>query len=392
MFSFIKRWRYIFYGLHALFLVFVSLFIQESYFLYKDEAKIIQAGKLTKEFFSPYEHNSERFLFINTSYDNQLVNVYDETGFLTIGNRPITDRKKLIDIFSVLQKRPDYEFIICDIFFEQPQDVDADLENVIEKLPHFLASRLLSDSLTPIYPVIEVPSAIASVQVINDELTKFKLSYGDNNYTIPLAHYLKKNNIRYDHRTLFPRMNGHSLIDPFFLDLRITNFDLLIKKSYPLINLGELLALGEEAIYDLTKNRIIVLGDFIHHDNIETYLGQISGPLVLTNAYLALEEGDMVITWYFLIYMFICFLLITMGIFNPNDPLEQLIRKLKLSVFLGNMTKGFFIILSLIAISFFSFIFFHLHVNILLISFYLYLIDYLVRHRFRKIKKSKVKY
>ncbi len=388
MLSFFKRWRYIFYGIHAFFLVFVSLLIQESYFLYKDEEKIIQAGKLIKEFIFPYAHNSERFLFINTSYDNQLIDVYDDTGLLVIGNRPITDRRKLIDLFSVLHQRPDYEFIICDIFFEQPHHADEDLEKVIQKLPDLLASRLLTDSLTPIDPIIQIPSAIASVQVINDNLTKFKLSYGKDDFTIPLAHYLEKNKISYDHRWLFPSMNGHLMIDPFFLDFRITNFDLFIKKNYPLINLGELLALGDEAIYDLTKNRIIVLGDYIHHDNIETYLGQMSGPLVLTNAYLALEEGDMIIKWYFLAYMFICFLLITMGIFNPNDPLEQLIRKLNLSTFLSNMTKGFLILFSLTLISFFSFIFFHLHVNILLISFYLYLIDYLVRYTVKKREKS----
>jgi hypothetical protein len=152
-----------------------------------------------------------------------------------------------------------------------------------------------------------------------------------------------------------------------------------------------LLLLGEENIRELTKNRIILIGDFIFSDNLETYIGEISGPLILLNAFLALENRDMVISWSFILYLIICFYLVTLIIYNPDDFFEKFIRNnLKFTGLASNLTKGFIVVFLLSVISILSYFIFRLHINILVISLYVYALDYgvMVMDKKRKDKKK----
>jgi hypothetical protein len=103
----------------------LALFLQKSYYLYKDEETIVQLATILKKSFSGKDYNTDKFLFINTSYDNQLVEIYDETGFFPLGNRPITDRQKLTHLFNSIGVDPNYRFVICDIFFESETKYDC---------------------------------------------------------------------------------------------------------------------------------------------------------------------------------------------------------------------------------------------------------------------------
>ncbi len=383
----ILKWRYILYFLHAWLLLFVSLLLQESYFLYKDEEAIIQLGTIIKRTVVGYEKpDPERFLFINTSYDNTLTTVFDETGIIPLGNRPITDRAQLTTLFSFIEENPNYEFMMCDIYFEHPTTFDEVLAFEIRKLPNFYASSLMLEGDSVSKPVLDIPTSLTIVEVFGDIFTKFKLAHGKDKFAMPLQHYLEQNQGEYNYNNLFPKLNKNYILDPFFLNLRITNYDLLVQKSYPLINLGDLILLGEDAISDLTKDRIIVIGDFIHNDNVETYIGNISGPLILTNAYLALEHRDMIIRPIFLIFLFVCFYLVNFIVFSPSDYLDRKIARMRVAAVFKNLIKGFIVLFLFYLTSVLSFILFNIHINILLISLYLGLLDYIVRSRAKSRK------
>ncbi len=371
-------------------LVVLALFLQKSYYLYKDEETIVQLATILKKSFTGKDYSNDEFLFINTSYDNQLINIYDETGFFPLGNRPITDRQKLTQLFKSIGEDPNYRFVICDIFFESPTKHDSALQKSALKLPDFYVSYLMTDSGTVYEPVIDLPGAIAYIDILDDVFTKFKMAWGPDKLSLPLKIHLDESNTEFEYGWIHKLDNGY-VIDPFFLDLRINNYDLFEKEEYPLINLGEFLLLGKENIHELTKNRIIVIGDFIFSDNLETYIGEISGPLILLNAFLALENRDMVISWPFILYLIFCFYLVTLIIYNPDDFFEKFIRNnLKFTGLASNLTKGFIVVLLLSIISIFSYFIFRLHINILVISLYVYALDYgvMVMDKKRKDKKN----
>ncbi len=377
----IFKWRYLFFFVHSIFLLLVSLMLQESYFLYKDEEAIIQLGTIIKRSFTDYKKpDPNRFLFINTSYDNTLIDVFDETGIVPLGNRPITDRESLTKLFNTIGQNPNYQFVMCDIFFELPTPHDKSLAGSINNLHNFYASSLMSTEDSLMKPVVNVPTSLTVVEVFGDIFTKFKLNHGTSYPSMPLEHYLNQTGSHYVYKPLFPSLNGYNILDPFFLNLRITNYDLLVQQSYPLINLGELLLLGDEAIAELTKDRIIVIGDFLHNDNVETYIGNISGPLILTNAYLALENEDMIIKPGFLMFLLISFYLVNLIVFSPSDYLDRLIKRFGVKTMFQNLFKGFTVLAIFYIMSVMSFILFNIHINILMISLYLGLADYAVRN------------
>ena len=65
-------------------------------------------------------------VFINVGYDKKLIDKNDEFG-LALGNTPITDRQKLVDILRMLNKTDAYQYIFLDVVFEKGfEDVEVD--------------------------------------------------------------------------------------------------------------------------------------------------------------------------------------------------------------------------------------------------------------------------
>jgi hypothetical protein len=371
------KWRYLIYLLHASLLVIVSLWMQQLLFLYKDESTIIRLSTFGKMMLGPDQKpDPESFLFINTSYDNELALVFDETGFIPLGNRPITDRTRLAELADIIHQNPQHKYLILDIFFEQSTPMDSTLEYLLANTPRTIAGYFLDDQNKKVRPSLNIPTGAVTVRVLNDEFTKFKLSFGDSLFSLPLATYLNFSNSTYEHGDVISWINDKPVLNNFFLDYRINTFDLLIDKQYPMINLGELLMLGPENIAELVNDRWIVVGDFVANDNIETLFGSIPGPLLLMNAILALEKRDMQISILYIGFLLLCFYLISTIVLDPKDVIGQFIHKIRIGELFQNFLKGISLMVILSAVSVFSFLIFHIHVNILLLSVYLYAMDY----------------
>ena len=82
--------------LHAVVLVIATLWLLQQNYTYGDERFVIRWSSIIKKIVFKIDDKPPRndLLFINTSYDNMLIDRLDDDGF-QIGNQVITDREKL---------------------------------------------------------------------------------------------------------------------------------------------------------------------------------------------------------------------------------------------------------------------------------------------------------
>ncbi len=128
-------------------------------------------------------------------------------------------------------------------------------------------------------------------------------------------------------------------------------------------------------IYPLLKDKIIFVGDFEDRDMHETIYGKTPGPIILLNAFLALEAGDNVIQGWFLVYLFIAFWFISYMNFTYEHVYMEWIGKLtrrKKTTAIEALTL-YLIYFGIVSIV--SFFLFNMHVGVLVLAFYIYLID-----------------
>jgi hypothetical protein len=130
-----------------------------------------------------------------------------------------------------------------------------------------------------------------------------------------------------------------------------------------------------EFLYEFTKDRIIFVGDFEDRDIHETIYGKTPGPLILLDAFLALEAGDNVITIWFLLYLLVAYTLVSYITISYKTIYGRFIQKITHHTnasFVEAMTI-YIVIFSLISIV--SFFMFSIHIGVLVLAFYLNLVE-----------------
>ncbi len=126
---------------------------------------------------------------------------------------------------------------------------------------------------------------------------------------------------------------------------------------------------------DLVRDKIIFVGDFEDRDIHETIYGDTPGPIILLDAFLALEAGDNVIRVPFLIYLVFFYALISYFTFSYRTVygawLQRLTHRAR-ATFLESLTV-YLIYFALVSIG--SFFLFNIHIGALVLAFYMYLIE-----------------
>ncbi|MEO1054898.1 MAG: hypothetical protein AAFX87_29965 [Bacteroidota bacterium] len=392
-----KLWKIVVYSLvNAAILVFLSLLLQQQPYLYKDEELVIQFTKVLKKMTLKLEDKppSERFLFVNTSFDNQLIDKMDETGFFPMGNQVITDRSKLAQFFHLLARNPNHEYLICDIFFKDVSPHDSLLADVISQLPRTILPYHLNEANQRVLPIFKAKTGYATIETLDDIFLKYDLTKYDSLKSVPLVMFEELHDTSIKPGRFVSKMEDQYVLDYFILDFRIRNYDLVENQTYPLVNLGELLFLGEEAVNELTKDRIIVIGDFLFNDSVETLTGEMAGPLVLLNAFLALEAHDNHLQLGFVVFLIISFFLVSVLVFHPSDIIERLINKLSKKKWTRRSFIGLSYFTILILISITAYFAFQKHINIFFLTFYLFGLDmgvqYIGRRKAKRQAQSSV--
>lgn len=328
------------------------------------------------------------FLFVDVSQDKQLVELLDNDG-IPVGNLAITDREKLTELLNILAQKPkNQKMVLCDMMFDQKSPSDSALEVAMNKLPNLLLSYIFDGDKDTLMlpPFKKVKRGLANYETYDNTFLKFRLFYRDTLPTVPVKMYELLHNKKPQMGKFFNSLNERKILNHFVTNLRIRNYDLFDidpKQRYNWIGLGDLLMFPDD-IHKICKDRIVIVGSFQNEDKHNTIYGDLAGPLILVNTYLALKNGDNIITVGWVIWLAIGFFGLSFFLFWQLDfrksKLQRLVGQWQIKYVIRFLTYSF----GLSIISIISFFVFGIHLNILWLSFLFYLIDSILKTNYRK--------
>lgn len=280
------------------------------------------------------EYVPEDYVFINISYDKELVPVYDEYG-LPEGVMDITDRSKLTEFLSQLDNK--HKYVMMDVLLDNRyrSDSDSSLTETILKndrvgIARSATADLIDKRLIDKSGFIDYSTDIYETNFVKYEFLK------DEEETLPYKIYLSENsNGEIKSFGPFYFKDGNLAWKSLTLRFPIKLWNETIHNEGNLVKEGLqeklILNLGRDAlamdIPSLVKDKIVVIGDFFEDDIHDTYLGKIAGPVINVNALEALRNNELVIPWWLVIFLIIFYGLTTYYILLPKGY-NNLVNKL----------------------------------------------------------------
>jgi hypothetical protein len=387
---------------HSLVLLTFTYFEMKSPYTTGEELTILQltSGLKRKVFVSEEKPDADRFLFISLSWDKKLIDKFDEYG-APIGKQPVTDRSKITQFLQVLNQKPDnHKFVTLDVFFadsstNQASD-DAMLAEELTRTRNLIIPYHLSDSSKIKLPIFQANMALADYEpTVEGLLVKFSIIHEKKYKTMPLVMYEQISGNKYSQGTFIDRLGQQPILSAFVLDHRIFEEDILEGNPplYKKLYLNELLRFPPEVIHEFTKDKIIIMGDLDNRLDVHrTIYGDMLGPLILLNAFLALEKGDNQITWYFIAFLIAGYSLVSYLCFKQVEILEGwLLRWLPIPRYVREMLESFasyLLYFGLLAIV--SYMLFDFHLTILKISIYMQLLEWIIKNIRQRYKKTTI--
>lgn len=337
----------------------IILFITQTIYLFPTmDSKSLLLGPILKNYiFSKKEIvKPEDVLFINTSFENQLVDNLDSSGAPN-GNISITDRNKLKTLFSRINDSVGYKYIICDIFLENDSPHDSELNKALLNKPKYIFPRKDSINLTAnIFR--ELNFGLGSIYKANGVFYKYKL-VNNGIKSLPLKMYEDISGIKSRKFLLWNILGKKVVPNDYIPNLIIRNYHLFETEKYKVHNLGDLVSISENNLINYYKDKIIVIGNF-DTDTHNTIFGKTQGSLILLNIYLSLEYGYNKITIVLFFFLFFTFFIISFLIRTPQEKIVQFLLQFKI---LGAILLGVSFVL---AVTFLSvLIFFLFDVNLI---------------------------
>lgn len=385
---------------HGLLMVLLAVWMITWSFMHGDETLVNRYSFAMRRTLLPESDKPPRdhFRFINTAYDLQLIDKFDADG-APLGNQVITDRAKLGRLFDVLAKHPEaYDFVICDIFFEEAAPNDSLLHDALRRMDPkkciLVEHRDREGKPMPhIFHDTGLPAGVADFSENEGEFLKFSLMRDDTTPYLPLQVYQIRNGATMEPGTFFWQLNGKSVFNDFVLDMRMRPFDLFeAEDRYPVDLLGDLTApwISEEEIVDLVQDRFIIVGDFAIRDQHNTAYGEVSGPLILANIYYAITQGDPILRRSMLIFLFIAFSAISYLMISTDDFLEEWIveRLGKKNKVLRTLLLGLSYMVIFGLISLITFLFYSIHINFVILTLYFGFLEWAII-KFKTWRKAK---
>jgi hypothetical protein len=500
--------------LNAFVMLIITFSLLSTPYVLPDEFVLVRYSSIVKNILFELDEKSDtnRFLFINVAWDKKLAPKPDaDIANHFVGNEAVTDRAKLVGLLQLLKKRPEYKFIVLDIFFKGKTPYDSTLTELINNLPNVLVSYHRTETDLPDRPDLKIkPLGLSDLEVTDDKAIKFKIFFNDSLKSTPLLMYENIHKKELNTKGLFYSLNHKLVFNSFILNYRIRNFHYRTK-VYPKVHLGEWInnaygiypediplentssssdvdantqawldsiekaenktkttqkkepqvdantqawldsiekaenktkttqkepdidastqawldsiakAEGEEInfqspentfdnpepnwegvydlayldsayteafIYPLLKDKIIFVGDFEDKDMHETIYGNTPGPIILLDAFLALEAGDNVIKVSFVIYLLFAFWLISYMNFYYEHVYNSWIKKITRSKKVNALEAFTVYTIYFMLVSIISFFLFNIHIGVLVLTFYMYVIDKVKDYIVKRMEKN----
>lgn len=271
------------------------------------------------------------FVFIDISGNKQLVARPDNSG-----DDVITHRAKLDTFFKLVNKYPGYRYILCDVLFEKALSGDSSFAEILAATPRLIIPA--NETEEGVQPALftEAEQGLASYSLssglhASNELVKYPLLYTPNARSIPLMMHerltgrqsasfmgllIQKGRVGFNRFIPTIRMEQRQLANDTATNIYALNYLLLLMKS-------------ADSAYcsNFFRNKYIVIGDFVT-DSHPTTQGPMCAPLLLANIYLAVREGDNIITIPWLLYVWVAFIVLAGWVFYPLKFIKKWEEKL----------------------------------------------------------------
>ncbi|MBL7873873.1 MAG: hypothetical protein JNM78_19825 [Cyclobacteriaceae bacterium] len=376
--------------LHTVLLVVLSLLWLNFSFTYDNESTIISAVSIAKTVLFKIEAKPSKndFLLINVSYQKTLIPKLDHYGF-EIGNEAITDRVSLAALFEKTSSFNNHRYLVCDIFLDQPSPADSVLLHHVRRTKNILFPYHRQDGKF-LRPIIPIPQALSDYDSDFGSFLKYSYLQYDTCQTIALKMYLDLHRGIYKKSGWFYKKNGRLVLNSFILEFPIRQYDIFREDTvgYNSIHLTNFLSLPDPLMEEMLKNKIVVIGDFLETDLHQTIYGANAGPLIHLNAYLNLRENKNMLTPWFFIYIFSAFYVFSFFLFKKNKVSTlKWIRKIQSSKLGGFLFDYLKYALFLLLMSITSYLIFGIHLNILIISLYFSIAEYLIEYYYKNVKQ-----
>lgn len=380
-----KRKTFIRIGLavaHGIFLIVATLFYLSITFTLDDEIILIQASAAVKNKLLGQKErpDTDRLLLVNVSWDKKLIPRTDSSGFV-LGNQAITNRASIAKLLQVMNQKPDnHEFLLVDVNFIDPSPEDSLLEAEFGRVKNCIVSYHKDPKGKPIYPIIKAPLGLSDMMVDDEDrdlVLKYHLIQGDSLKTTPLLMYEQIHNSKFEKSFIYDKLGGKSIFNSFILDYPVDKFDIFNRNLYNYQYINEMVNLSPAFIHAMTKDKIVIVGDFEDRDIHNTIYGKTPGPLILLNAFLALERGDNQVSFVFIFLLLLAYSLISYKAITVNDPITVWVKKkFKDYNFIVEFTADVtFYLICFGIVSIITYYSFGIHLAILFLSFYMHFLE-----------------
>ena len=377
---------------NTLLMLVLTFYLMKLPWLAGDE-KFLIWGTTVLDFANRDKPNSEDFALINTSYDLQLIDRYDEFGF-PVGNQAITDRQKLAQLLQAInegQEKPKY--VIIDIHFVDSSGADDDLYAALQRMDNVILSAHIDDTgilEKPIFSGINYGISDYLIGSAFDGVYKYQLFYNDSSRMLPLKVYESLHNLQSKKVGPFVRIGERWTMNNFIMNYRILQKDIYdLTAGFNPVNLGELLYLSPEDIQDFVGGKVVVIGDFFENDMHETVLEITSGPLILLNALLTLQHEDTIANIWLLLFLSLVYGYLSYLALVEGDLVEKWINKISGKQFTKYLAGFASYMLVLSIASLVTYWLFNIHINVFFIALAFYIVDQVTNYLGHRLSKNK---
>ncbi|MEM6397846.1 MAG: hypothetical protein AAF741_15965 [Bacteroidota bacterium] len=369
-----------------LFLCFLWLSMPRTF---GDEAFLIKWTSLVKKTVLGLDEKPapEDFLYIDVSRSKRLVEEIDPlfefyTGF---NHTAITDREQIADLLGAIATYGDsIPLVIMDVNFRDTSVHDSFLRAALDSFPFPIAlASTLSAEKDTIAPVFNKPSGVAMYMSVDNTFMKYPLYYEKQYPSLPLVGYQLSQKLPTNSSGWWVRLNDKLSLSNPIIDFKIRPFDLSGTGRYHIHEMGSLLfqfTFWEESDIELLfSGKTIIIGDF-YNDTHDTVFGQMPGPVIVHNAYLSLVENETLVQTEWIVFLILLFFWLSWRIYNEERLGSRSWLWQRSQTALGKLVADsiddtFFLILGTII----SYLFFNIHINILVLLIYLKIMAYLLR-------------
>lgn len=248
----------------------------------------------------------DSILFVNTCYDIDIHPHYTYNS--KDGYEARTNRAHLYSVLKALKANDTYRYILIDIRLDRLDNVhDVYTDSIVQLLSDMKRVCVAkSHEFKLADPKLDSIAGWVDYRVNSREtgFAKFDL-FPNDEVSMPLMMYKELHHRNITRKCKIFYFDNHSLcrcvLIPTFDITDLTpsiNPEDSSQLNYPYTNLNDLLYGEEYGYHNEVKGKIIVFGDLFRHDLHDTYLNKrISGPLINTNIYLSLCNGEHHVHW-----------------------------------------------------------------------------------------------